>query len=79
MKISKIFKYGSYMVLIFGFLYVSWHLGRSFEKTGAEGTAVTACAEVDDLKRVYEEVLRELEEPTPKSHWNNRYMEFTKR
>jgi len=79
MKISRVFKYGSYMVLIFGFLYVSWHLGRSFEKAGAEQTAVAACAEVDDLKRVYEEVLRELEEPAPKSHWNNRYMEFTKR
>ena len=70
---------------MFGFLYVSWHMGRAFEKDGAWGQAVqpasiqAACPEVDELKRVYEEVLRELEEPTPKSEWNARYLEFTKR
>lgn len=85
MELSRLFKYGSYFVLIFGFLYVSWHLGRAFEKDGAwveDARAVRtaqACPEVDELKRVYEEVLRELEEPTPKSEWNTRYMEFTKR
>ena len=86
MKLYKLFRYGSYFFLIFGFLYVSWHMGRAFEKDGAWGQheeaqvrTVQACPEVDELKRVYEEVLRELEEPTPKSEWNTRYMEFTKR
>jgi len=85
MKLSKFFKYGSYFFLLFGFLYVSWHLGRAFEKDGAWGEemaavrTVAACPEVDELRRVYEEVLRELEYPTPRSEWNSRYMEFTKR
>jgi len=84
MKLFKFFKYGSYFILVFGFLYVSWHMGRAFEKDGAWGEdaavrTVAACPEVDELKRVYEEVLRELEEPTPSSEWNTRYMEFTKR
>ena len=85
MKLSEFFKYGSYFFLVFGFLYVSWHLGRSFEKNGTWGEearavrTTAACPEVDELRRVYEEVLRELEDPAPKSEWNHRYMEFTKR
>jgi hypothetical protein len=35
--------------------------------------------EIRDYKRVYEEVLRELDESAPKADWNTKYMEFTKR
>ncbi len=91
MKLSAI-KYLSYAVLVFGFIYITWHMGRAFERAGAEEVIVTSCRtvednldchaiqmEVKDYKRVYEEVLHELEEPTHKNEWNNKYMEFTKR
>jgi len=88
--ISSIFRYTSYMILVFGFFYMSWHFGRAYEKGSFDDPMVTTCTEqsfdcrearmeIEDYKRVYEEVLRELDEPTPKSDWNNKYMEFTKR
>ena len=89
---SSIFRYTSYMILVFGFFYMSWHFGRAYEKGSFDNVVVITsgemqgsidCSEVqmkiEDYKRVYEEVLRELDEPTPKSDWNNKYMEFTKR
>ena len=89
---SSIFRYTSYMILVFGFFYMSWHFGRAYEKGSFDDVAIATCREADesfdcrevrmeieDYKRVYEEVLRELNEPTPKSDWNNKYMEFTKR
>lgn len=89
---SSIFRYTSYMILVFGFFYMSWHFGRAYEKGSFDDVTVTTCREADEsfdcrevrmeiegYKRVYEEVLRELNEPTPKSDWNNKYMEFTKR
>ncbi len=91
MRLSSI-KYLSYVVLVFGFLYLTWHMGRAFERAGAKEVTVTSCTtmqdeidchaiqmEINDYKRVYEEVLDELREPAPKSEWNNKYMEFTKR
>lgn len=90
--LSSIFRYTSYMVLVFGFFYVSWHFGRAYEKGTFDQVAVVSAAQVEsisdcrevredikDYKRVYEEVLRELDEPTPTSDFNNKYMEFTKR
>ena len=90
--LSSIFRYTSYMVLVFGFLYVSWHFGRAYEKGTFDHVAVARAGQVEsvsdcrearediqDYKRVYEEVLRELDEPTPKADLNNKYMEFTKR
>ncbi len=89
---ASIFRYTGYMVLVFGFLYMSWHFGRAYEKGSFDDVMVTTCREahesfdcrevkmeIEDYKRVYEEVLRELDEPTQKSDWNNKYMEFTKR
>lgn len=89
---SSIFRYTSYMILVFGFFYMSWHFGRAYEKGSFDDVTIATCREADesfdcrevrmeieDYKRVYEEVLRELNEPTPKSDWNNKYMEFTKR
>ena len=88
--LSSIFRYTSYMILVFGFFYMSWHFGRAYEKGTFDHVAVvnasgqaTDCKEVrqeiQDYKRVYQEVLRELDEPTPKADLNNKYMEFTKR
>ena len=34
-------RYTSYLVLVFGFLYMSWHLGRSFESDGGTDVSVT--------------------------------------
>ncbi len=89
---SSIFRYTSYMILVFGFFYMSWHFGRAYEKGSFDDGMVTIwtepqesfdCREVqreiEAYKRVYQEVLRELDDPTPKSAWNNKYMEFTKR
>jgi hypothetical protein len=71
---------------------MSWHFGRAYEKGSFDDVTIATCREADesfdcrevrmeieDYKRVYEEVPRELNEPTPKSDWNNKYMEFTKR
>ena len=90
--LSSIFRYTSYLILVFGFFYMSWHFGRAYEKrtfdyveTGASGEAEQEeyCRpvrqEIQDYKRIYQEVLKELEEPTPTSYWDNKYMEFTKR
>lgn len=82
---SSIFRYTSYMILVFGFFYMSWHFGRAYEKGSFEYIAVNASAEVrestscEEEIKVYQEVLNELDDPTPKSDWNNKYMEFTKR
>ena len=57
MKLSKFIKYGSYFFLIFGFLYVSWHMGRAFEKNGSGAEEVRAvrtvaeCQEAGELRR----------------------------
>ena len=88
--LSSIFRYTSYMILVFGFFYMSWHFGRAYEKGTFDHVTVvnaseqaTDCKEVRqeirDYKRVYQEVLKELDEPTPKADLNNKYMEFTKR
>lgn len=71
---------------------MSWHFGRAYEKGTFDNVVVSASAQVEraseckkareeiqDYKRVYQEVLNELEEPTPKADWNTKYMEFTKR
>ena len=87
MKYSA-FKYLSYMVLVFGFLYISWHMGRAFERadggvSAVESAKVADCREMRDeiegYRRVYEEVLQELRDPAPAEHWNTKYLEFTKR
>ena len=80
------------MILVFGFFYMSWHFGRAYEKGAFDHAAVTSveqadissnCSEVRqeirDHRRVYEEVLKELEDPSPTADMNNKYMEFTKR
>jgi len=90
--ILSIFRYTSYMILVFGFFYMSWHFGRAYEKgsfydvmvaNAEQMKEISDCKEmrtqIRDYKRVYEEVLRELDESMPKSDWNNKYMEFTKR
>ncbi|GJM14822.1 MAG: hypothetical protein DHS20C13_01490 [Thermodesulfobacteriota bacterium] len=88
--LSSIFRYTSYMILVFGFFYMSWHFGRAYEKGAFDHVAVVSASEqatdckevrqeIQDYKRVYQEVLKELDEPTPKADLNNRYMEFTKR
>ncbi|MEQ9619869.1 MAG: hypothetical protein RIG61_11950 [Deltaproteobacteria bacterium] len=91
MKYSAI-KYLSYAVLTFGFLYMTWHMGRAFERADAGEVTVNARArageytecremrrEIEGYRRVYEQVLDELRDPAPASRWNNKYMEFTKR
>lgn len=83
--LSSIFRYTSYMILVFGFFYMSWHFGRAYEKGAFDYHVVDASAEVqagdscEDARRVYQEVLNELEDPAPKAEWNTKYMEFTKR
>ena len=90
--LSSIFRYTSYLILVFGFFYMSWHFGRAYEKGTFDYVDAAASGkveqqeycrqvreEIQDYKRVYKEVLKELEEPTPKSEWDRKYMEFTKR
>lgn len=91
--LSSIFRYTSYMILVFGFFYMSWHFGRAYEKGTFDHVAVVSASEqieqasdckqireeIQDYKRIYQEVLKELEEPTQKADLNNKYLEFTKR
>lgn len=90
--LSSILRYTSYMILVFGFFYMSWHFGRAYEKGTFDYVEASVSAEVEqaeycrqvreeiqDYKRVYQEVLKELDETTPKADLNNKYMEFTKR
>ena len=84
--LSSIFRYTSYMILVFGFFYMSWHFGRAYEKgtfdyveAGVSAEVEQVLEEIQDYKRVYQEVLKELDETTPKADLNNKYMEFTKR
>lgn len=90
--LSSILRYTSYMILVFGFFYMSWHFGRAYEKGSLDYVVVNTSGvvehaadcrevqeEIQDYKRVYQEVLRELDESTPKADLNNKYMEFTKR
>lgn len=86
--LSSIFRYTGYLILVFGFFYMSWHFGRAYEKGAFDYVTVDASAEVSDKAicedarkeiEVYKEVLRELDNPTPRSEWNTKYMEFSKR
>ena len=89
MKYS-VLRYMSYAVLGFGFLYMTWHLGRAFERDEARNVTVTACmeteagydcravdVEIGELKRVYERAIEESVEP--ETGRNNNLLEFTKR
>ena len=94
-------KYGTYAVLMFGFMYMSWHMGRHFEKLQYEGVEITECELQDDLiyacqstrmttdeflrinnescgkyKALYEEILRELSEPSHPYEWDQKYKEY---
>ncbi|MEM7009240.1 MAG: hypothetical protein AAF462_08925 [Thermodesulfobacteriota bacterium] len=83
--LSSILRYTGYLILVFGFFYMSWHFGRAYEKGNFDFHIADASAQVkdgascEDAKRVYQEVLNELDSPSPKSDWNTKYMEFTKR
>ena len=86
--LSSIFRYTGYLILVFGFFYMSWHFGRAYEKGAFDYVVVDASAEIQEGVscenaqkeiEVYKEVLRELDNPTPRSEWNTKYMEFSKR
>lgn len=89
-----VLRYLSYMVLVFGFLYISWHMGRAFERDGGAETGVTIttcrdtgvsidCSSVEvgaeDFGRVYERVMEESRDAEPESVMANPVLEFTKR
>jgi len=59
------------MVLVFGFLYVSWHFGRAYEKGTFDHVAVVNAAQVESVSHC--------DELIPTDDWNNKHMEFTKR
>lgn len=86
------FRYTSYLVLVFGFLYMSWHLGRSFEAEGGadEGVTITTCREredsidcssvevgLGDFMHVYDTMTDELDMSAPGGAQPR--LEFTKR
>lgn len=90
MKYSLL-RYMSYAVLGFGFLYMTWHLGRAYEGGDARGVTVTACretpggydcreveVEIGELRRAYERAI-EGESSGPATVRNNELLEFTKR
>ena len=100
---STVLKYGTYAVLVFVFMYMSWHMGRHFEKLQYEGVEITECELQDELiyscessrmttdefirvknnacrqyEALYEEILRELTEPTHPYEWDQKYKEYQK-
>jgi hypothetical protein len=90
MKYSLL-RYLSYAVLGFGFLYMTWHLGRAYEGGDDRGVMVTACretragydcreveVEIGELRRVYERTI-ERESSGPATVRNNDSLELTKR
>jgi hypothetical protein len=85
-------RYTSYLVLVFGFLYISWHMGRSFENDGGadEGVTITTCRDsgysidcssvevgLGDFMHVYDTMTDELDMPAPGGAEPR--LEFTKR
>jgi hypothetical protein len=96
-RTEEVMKYGflryvSYLVLVFGFLYMSWHLGRSFEAEGGadEGVTITTCREredsidcssvevgLGDFMHVYDTMTDELDMSAPGGAQPK--LEFTKR
>jgi hypothetical protein len=89
MKYSLL-RYMSYAVLGFGFLYMTWHLGRAFEGGDGQEVTVTACmetgtgydcravdVEIGELRRAYERVIKESSGPGPGR--DNNLLELTKR
>jgi hypothetical protein len=88
----SVIKYMSYAALAFGFLYMSWHLGRAFEGQGAGNVMVTACREtgagydcravevkIGELRRVYERAIEERLVPEPAVERNDDVLELTRR
>lgn len=82
----------SYVALVFGFLYMTWHLGRAFERKGADIVMVTACREtsvgydcravrvgIGELRRVYEKAVGERLGAAPIVECNDNVLELTKR
>ena len=54
--LSSIFRYTSYMILVFGFFYMSWHFGRAYEKETFDHVAVVNASEqATDCKEVRQE------------------------
>lgn len=89
MKYSLL-KYMSYAALGFGFLYMTWHLGRAFEGGDAREVTVTACREtsagydcravdvgIGELRRAYERAIEE--SAGPAAVRNNNLLELTRR
>ena len=90
MKYSLL-RYMSYAVLGFGFLYMTWHMGRAFERGEGQEVTVTACretragydcreveVEIGELRRVYERAIEE-ESSGPATVRNSDSLELTKR
>jgi hypothetical protein len=88
----SVIKYMSYAALVFGFLYMMWHLGRAFERKGADSVMVTACREtpagydcravrvgIGELRRVYEQAVGVGIGAAPAVECNDKVLELTKR
>ena len=88
---TTILNYASYLVLIFGFLYMAFHLGRSYEAKHYATVHIAECktdgfklacdhvaVEIKKNRESYERLIRELQNPKPKRYWNNKYQEFKK-
>ncbi len=84
-------RYASYLVLVFGFLYMSWHLGRSFESDGGTDESVTIttwgdsidCSSVEvglgDFIHVYDRMTDEPDGVVPVAADAQPRLELTKR
>ncbi len=89
---KKLLSWSGMGLMVFGFLYMTWHMGRAYETSRADEMTITSCEaiedsidcselrmEVEDFKRIYEEVLREVNTPGSKDYWNGKYREYAMR
>ena len=72
----RILTIATYLILVFGFVYISWQLGRAFAMS--EDQEVTIVLQ-DSECWVYKALIDELMEPGGKGELNAKYNEYRKR
>lgn len=84
--ITKYLRWASYAVLIFGFMYLTWHSGRMYEKSLNQDVSVSSCIttdletyceqtsyKIDAYIKLYNEVMKEVKEPSDPEYWREQY------
>jgi len=72
---KKLLSIASFLILAFGFMYISWHVGRAYAK--ADNQEVTIILQdIEDCK-VHKALIFELVEPSGKYEIHTKYEEYS--